>query len=341
MQERQQLEQEMSGPTFWKSDERSKQVIERVKILKLKVEPFKFILNKLHDCQTMFELLQSEPEENHQSHIREFASELEQLAHDTEKLEFRSHMSDPHDFCGAYFTIHSGAGGTEACDWASMLLRMYRRWVEDHGMKEKIIDYLAGEEAGVKSITLLIEGEYAYGFLKAERGVHRLVRISPFDANKKRHTSFASVDVVPDLPDDEDIDINEAELKIDTYRATGAGGQHVNTTDSAVRITHMPTGIVVQCQNERSQHKNRHTALKMLKAKLLEVEEQKKSQELAAKYGEKSDIGWGSQIRSYVFHPYSMVKDLRTDVETSNVQGVMDGDLDPFIYAYLGSTLNK
>jgi peptide chain release factor 2 len=244
-------------------------------------------------------------------------------------------LSGKFDHNNAYFSIHAGAGGTESCDWASILMRMYRRWFERRGWKEEIIELQPGEEAGIKSVTIRVEGDFAYGNSKAEKGVHRLVRISPFDSNARRHTSFASVDVFPELDDDIDIDIEEKDLRIDTYRASGAGGQHVNTTDSAVRITHIPSGIIVACQNERSQHKNRATAMRMLKAKLFEREEEKRRNEADELRGEKSEMGWGNQIRSYVLHPYQMVKDLRTEAETGNTAAVLDGDLDQFVEAWL------
>lgn len=244
-------------------------------------------------------------------------------------------LSGEYDGNNAMISLHSGAGGTEAQDWVQMLYRMYLRWAEKKGFKTEVLDYLDGDEAGIKSVTLLVSGVNAYGYLKAEKGVHRLVRISPFDSSGRRHTSFASLEVMPELPDDIQIDINPEDLKVDTYRASGAGGQHVNKTESAIRITHIPTGIVVACQNERSQHKNRDTAMKMLYAKLLELKQQAQKDKIEDLKGEQLDIGWGSQIRSYVFHPYSMVKDHRTLAETGNVAAVMDGELDQFINAYL------
>jgi len=252
-----------------------------------------------------------------------------------DRLEFNSLLSDPVDKSNAILSINSGAGGTEACDWANMLLRMYSKWADSRGYSTQILDVLPGEEAGVKNVTAHIRGSFAYGYLKTENGVHRLVRISPFDSNKRRHTSFASVDVIPEISDEVKVEIAEKDLKIDTYRAGGRGGQHVNVTDSAVRITHIPTGIVVQCQNERSQYKNKSMALKVLKARLYEWEREKLEKELTKHYSEKQKIEWGSQIRSYVMHPYSMVKDHRTSFETSNVEAVMDGDLDEFIEAFL------
>jgi peptide chain release factor 2 len=250
-------------------------------------------------------------------------------------------LSEPYDRNSAILQLHPGAGGTESQDWADMLLRMYTRWAEDHGYKVETLDYLAGDEAGIKSVTLLIKGNYAYGYLKAEKGIHRLVRISPFDSSGRRHTSFVSVEVMPEIDNDIEIEIRQEDLKIDTYRSSGAGGQHVNTTDSAVRITHIPTGIVVTCQSERSQIKNRDRAMKILKARLYERQLEEQQKELQSLKGEQSEIGWGNQIRSYVFHPYSMVKDHRTQVEVGNVQAVMDGEIDSFIEAYLRQQLNQ
>jgi len=252
-----------------------------------------------------------------------------------DNLEFNSLLGGEADRNNAIMTVTAGAGGTESCDWAAMLIRMYGKWADSKGYQITVIDQVTGEEAGIKNATILIKGDYSYGFLKAESGVHRLVRISPFDSNKRRHTSFASIDVIPEVSDDIQIDIKEPDLRIDTYRAGGAGGQHVNKTDSAVRITHMPSGIVVQCQNERSQFKNKQTALKILKAKLYDRERMKKAKALESAYDAKKEIAWGSQIRSYVLHPYSMVKDHRTECETGNAQAVLEGKLDPFMESYL------
>jgi len=260
---------------------------------------------------------------------------LEKLEKDIDSLEFKSLMSGQLDQNDAIVSIHAGAGGTESCDWASMLLRMYSMWAEASKYKTEIIDMLPGEEAGVKRVVMIVEGAYAYGYLKSERGVHRLVRISPFDSNKRRHTSFASVDVIAEVEDNIEVDVKESELRIDTYRSSGAGGQHVNVTDSAVRITHLPTGIVVQCQNERSQHKNKATAMKVLKARLYEAKLEEKKKEMEKENAKKQKIEWGSQIRSYVMHPYSMVKDHRTNYETSNVGAVMNGVIDRFMEAFL------
>jgi peptide chain release factor 2 len=267
--------------------------------------------------------------------LKHFKEELARISLRVDDVEFRSLLGEEIDGSSAILNINAGAGGTESCDWAGMLLRMYIRWAEARGYKIERIDQLVGEEAGIKNVTILIKGDYAYGYLKSESGVHRLVRISPFDSNKRRHTSFASVDILPELPDDIQVDLKEADLKIDTYRAGGKGGQHVNKTDSAVRITHIPSGIVVQCQNERSQFKNKAMALKLLRSKLYEKERLAKEKKAASAYDSKKEIAWGSQIRSYVLHPYSMVKDHRTDCETGNAQAVLEGKIDDFIEAYL------
>jgi peptide chain release factor 2 len=285
------------------------------------------------------DLIEMTLEDEGESALGSLNQDYERLSSKLEDLEILGTLSGPDDFSNAFFNIHPGAGGTESQDWADILFRMYSRYFENKGYKVDIIDYQEGEGAGIKNVTLHVQGEYAFGYLKGENGVHRLVRISPFDANKRRHTSFASVHVEPELDDNIDIVIEDKDLRVDTYRSSGAGGQHVNKTDSAVRMIHIPTGIVVQCQNERSQIKNRATAMKMLKAKLYELEKQKNAEEAAKKSGEKKDIAWGSQIRSYVFHPYNLIKDHRTDHETANIGPVMDGDLDNFIMAYLRSQI--
>lgn len=271
----------------------------------------------------------------------ELMKEYKRLVEEVEDQEMNTLLSGEYDKNDAILSVHAGAGGTDAQDWADMMLRMYLRWIERKGFKYEIIDTSPGEEAGIKSATVLVEGEFAYGLLKAEKGVHRLVRLSPFDANHRRHTSFAQVEVMPQIDENIEIEIKEEDLKIDTYRASGAGGQHVNKTSSAVRITHLPTGIVVQCQNERSQHSNRNTAMKVLKSKLLEREIEEKERKLAALRGEHVDIGWGSQIRSYVLHPYTLVKDHRTGVENGNIQAVLDGDIHKFIRGYLEDRVMK
>ena len=281
------------------------------------------------------ELLDLTEQEEDSQFLQELTTELNSLKKGIGELEFESMLSDPDDPLNAILTIHPGAGGTESQDWAQMLMRMYVRWIERKGFKYQIMDLQAGDEAGIKSVTLEVTGKYAYGYLKAEIGVHRLVRISPFDANSRRHTSFASVFVYPEINNDIEITINPSDLRVDTYRASGAGGQHVNKTSSAVRITHLPTGIVVQCQSERSQHMNRENAMKILMSRLYQQKKEEERQKLQQLEDTKKDIAWGSQIRSYVFHPYNMVKDHRTKVETSNIQDVMDGNLDMFIQAYL------
>ena len=273
--------------------------------------------------------------------LEHFKIDLSDIRRKLDSLEFRTLLNDEADKFNAILSVNAGAGGTESCDWAAMLLRMYFKWAEPKGFQITVIDQLQGEEAGIKNATIIIKGDYAYGFLKSEIGVHRLVRISPFDSNKRRHTSFASIDVIPEVSDDIQLDIKESDLRIDTYRAGGAGGQHVNKTDSAVRITHMPSGIVVQCQSERSQFKNKSTAMKILKAKLYEKERMKKAKDLESAYDEKKEIAWGSQIRSYVLHPYSMVKDHRTDHETGKASAVLDGEIDGFIEAYLKGLKTK
>ena len=288
---------------------------------------------RVSDAEVMLELIGEEQDEELS---KELADELSSLEKDTTELRLKALLSGDYDSNGAILSLHAGAGGTEAQDWVEMLYRMYTRWCERKRYSVKELDFLAGDDAGIKSVTFEVSGLNAYGYLKAEKGVHRLVRISPFDSSSRRHTSFASLDVMPNIEDDDtDIDINQDDLKTDTYRASGAGGQHVNKTSSAVRITHLPTGIVVQCQNERSQIQNRETCMRMLKSKLIEKRESEKQEEMRQLKGEMKKIEWGSQIRSYVFHPYSMVKDHRTNVETGNVAAVMDGDIDMFINAYL------
>ncbi|WP_425444392.1 peptide chain release factor 2 [Terribacillus aidingensis] len=330
------LEDLMLDPTFWDNQETAQKVINESNGLKETVDGYEKLVSRHEDLEVSLELVKEEADEDLRAELEE---EIVAMRKSVDEFELLMLLSEPYDRNNAILELHPGAGGTESQDWASMLLRMYTRWAEQRDFKVETLDYLPGEEAGVKSVTLLIKGLNAYGYLKAEKGVHRLVRISPFDSSGRRHTSFVSCDVMPEFDDDIDVDIRTEDLKIDTYRSSGAGGQHVNTTDSAVRITHLPTNTVVTCQSERSQIKNREHAMKMLKAKLYQLEIEKQQQELNEIRGEQKEIGWGSQIRSYVFHPYSMVKDHRTNEESGNTQAVMDGQLDPFINAYLRSTL--
>ena len=327
----------MSEPGFWDDNEKAQFVIQKSNELKAVYDTFHQLELQVEEVELLFEMYKEDPEEEIHDELVERVHSVEK---ELEKYELSMLLSGPHDKCSAILEIHPGAGGTESQDWGSMLLRMYTRWAEQHGYRIETVDYQDGEEAGIKSVTLSIEGLNAYGYLKSEKGVHRLVRISPFDAAGKRHTSFCSIDIMPQLEGDIDIEINPDDLKIDVYRASGAGGQHINKTSSAVRITHIPTGIVTQSQAQRSQFKNKDQAMAMLKTKLYQLEEEKKAAELAEIRGEQKDIAWGSQIRNYVFHPYSLVKDLRSGHETGNIGAVMDGDLDPFMDAYLKWTLS-
>ncbi|WP_163539835.1 peptide chain release factor 2 [Gracilibacillus sp. YIM 98692] len=331
------LEEVMTDPSFWDDQQAAQKVISEVNGLKDLVHAFDRNEESLENAEVSYELVK---EENDEDLREDLEQEVTSLAESLNQFELFILLSEPYDKNNAILELHPGAGGTESQDWADMLLRMYTRWAETKNFKVETLDYLPGDEAGVKSVTLLVKGHNAYGYLKAEKGVHRLVRISPFDSSGRRHTSFVSCEVMPELDDDIDVDVKTEDLKIDTYRSSGAGGQHVNTTDSAVRITHLPTKTVVTCQSERSQIKNRDQAMKMLKAKLYQLEIEKQQQEMADIRGEQKEIGWGSQIRSYVFHPYSMVKDHRTDHETGNTQAVMDGEIDRFIDAYLRSLMN-
>ena len=326
------LDVEISKDGFWDDLEKSQQVLKHSKGLKAVTERFYSIKSEYEDLYTLNSLALEEDDE---SLVSEINVGINKLRKKIEKLKLETLLNGPYDKNNAILTLHSGAGGTEAQDWVEMLYRMYLRWAERNDFTVKELDYLAGDEAGIKSVTFMVEGINAYGYLACEKGVHRLVRISPFDANKRRHTSFASLDVMPEISDDIEININPADLRVDTYRASGAGGQHVNKTESAIRITHIPTGVVVSCQTERSQIQNRDTAMKMLKSKLFEIKEREHLDEIEAIKGDMKDIAWGSQIRSYVFHPYSMVKDHRTNFEVGNVYAVMDGELEGFIDEYL------
>ena len=328
------LENKAAEPGFWDDMENSQKILQKTNGLKTKVERYEKMAADLEDIRTLNELGM---EEQDAAVIPEVGDELKRLNDAYEKLRLETLLTKPYDKNNAIITMHAGAGGTEAQDWVQMLYRMYTRWAEAHEFAVKTLDYLDGDEAGIKSVTINIIGENAYGYLRSEKGVHRLVRISPFDASGRRHTSFASVDVMPELDDDIEIDINPADLRVDTYRASGAGGQHINKTDSAVRITHIPTGVVTSCQTERSQFQNKDTAMKMLKAKLLELKEREQKEKIEDLKGVQMDIAWGSQIRSYVFCPYTLVKDHRTNYEMGDVNAVMDGDLDKFIDAFLAA----
>ena len=328
----------MAGPGFWDNPESAQPVVAQLSSLKSIIGPFEEIQHEVEDLQELFEMASAESDKEE---LIQLEDDLSSLVKRCEQIELTGLLSKPEDTKNCFFSIHAGAGGTESCDWVNMLLRMYSRYFEKNKYKFRELTITPGEEAGIRSITLNVSGAFAYGKLSCENGVHRLVRISPFDSQKRRHTSFAAVDCVPEFDEDIDIDINEDDLRIDFYRASGAGGQHVNKVSSAVRITHHPTGIVVQCQNERSQHKNKAQAMKMLTAKFYILEQQKRDAEVAKLYSNKGEIAWGNQIRSYVLQPYQMVKDHRTDFQTGNVDAILDGDLNGFIESYLRHRAKK
>lgn len=329
----------MEAPDFWEKGEESQNAMKLLKSLKDDIEDYNHMKQLYEDIEVMIEMGYEEEDETLLPEIEDMISNLEEKI---ENVRIRTLLSEKYDKDNAILTLHAGAGGTESCDWVSMLYRMYVRWAEQHGFSTEVLDWLDGEEAGIKSVTVEISGQNAYGYLKSEHGVHRLVRISPFNAAGKRQTSFASCDVMPDIEEDVDIEINEDDLRIDTYRSSGAGGQHINKTSSAIRITHLPTNIVVQCQNERSQHMNKDKAMQMLKAKLYLLKQKENEEKAAGIRGEVKEIGWGSQIRSYVMQPYTMVKDHRTNEECAMVDKVLDGYLEPFINAYLKwNSINK
>lgn len=327
----------MAEETFWSDPQEAQDTLKKARGYKDKIETYE----KLIDIYEELEMMTVFIEEGDTAFEKDLIKGIEELEARIDTIKIETLLQGEYDKSNAIISIHAGTGGLDAQDWAKMLLRMYTRWAEDKAYQVKTLDILTDTEAGIKSVTLLIEGINAYGYLKSEKGVHRLVRISPFDSSGKRHTSFASVDVMPEIDDYVDIQINPNDIRVDTYRASGAGGQHVNKTDSAVRITHIPTGLVVQCQNQRSQHSNRETAMKMLISKLVELKETEKKEKIEDLQGEYNQIAWGSQIRSYVFNPYNLVKDHRTNVEIGNVQSVMDGDIDPFINGYLKANLDS
>jgi len=331
------LEQELNEPGIWRNQEKANRLSGELQSLRSLIGPYHRIKEQFDTIRELKEIVMPDDSQS----ISGLVSEIEVVRSEIEKLEFRSLLGDKSDRADAILSVNSGAGGTESCDWAAMLLRMYIRWAEDHKYSVDILDQLPGEEAGVKNATIMVKGALAYGYLKSESGVHRLVRISPFDSNKRRHTSFASVDVIPEIENDINVVISDSDLRIDTYRSSGAGGQHVNVTDSAVRVTHIPTGIVVQCQKERSQHKNKATAMKVLRSRLYDMEKQKQEQDASKMHDSKKLIEWGSQIRSYVLHPYKMVKDHRTGEQTSGAEKVLDGGLDKFMEAYLKYAAKK
>ncbi|MDR2720730.1 MAG: peptide chain release factor 2 [Puniceicoccales bacterium] len=327
------LEKKMALVGFWDNQECAQKTIAELNYLRKKVGGIAIVNERFEDLKVAAEILEAGEESG--EYLEETSAMIARISRILDQMELALYLGGKHDSCNAFLTIHAGAGGTESCDWSDMLLRMYVRWAERNSLKCEIQDMQPGEGAGISSATIRVEGEYVYGYLKSERGVHRLVRISPFDSNKRRHTSFCSVDVIAEIENDEEVKISEADLRIDTYRSSGKGGQHVNKTESAIRITHVPSGIVVTCQNERSQYKNKDSAMKTLRSRLFERMEDEKRSEMEKFYGPKGEIGWGNQIRSYVLQPYQMVKDLRTGEETGNVQAVLDGDIDKFIHAWL------
>ncbi|MCD2347016.1 MULTISPECIES: peptide chain release factor 2 [Clostridium] len=331
------LEHNMQEDGFWDDMKKSQEVSKELKFLKDRIERYRSIKTRIDDVNVLIDMCREEENEEEAEYI---LNEVKDLKNEIEDFKIEILLSGEYDKNNAILNLHTGVGGNDAQDWTQILLRMYTRWAEAKGFKVEVIDMLPGDEAGIKSVTLKVTGEYAYGYLKAEKGIHRLVRISPFNANGKRQTSFASVEVLPELTENQDIVIRPEDLRIDTYRASGAGGQHINKTDSAIRITHLPTGVVVQCQNERSQHSNKETAMSMLKSKLVELKERAHKEKIEDLTGELKDMGWGSQIRSYVFQPYTMVKDHRTGVETGNVNAVMDGEIDDFIKGFLKQESN-
>lgn len=330
------LEEEMNVPGFWDNPQKAQEHGKSVKRLKDILEPYDRLRSRISD---LVELAEMAEEEGDDSQNDELQAECQEVLEQLNRFELQCTLNGEHDEAHCYLNIHPGAGGTESCDWASMLLRMYLRFAERRGWKTEVIDLQDGEEAGIKNATIHVIGDRTFGYLKPESGIHRLVRISPFDANKRRHTSFAAVHILPELEDDIELDINPNDLRVDTYRSSGAGGQHVNVTDSAIRITHLPTGIVVTCQNERSQRQNRETAMKILRARLYEIMQDEQAEKISEISGEKRNIAWGNQIRSYVFHPYNLIKDHRTGYERGDIQNVMDGDLDEFIDAWLRASL--
>lgn len=332
------LEKEMRSPDFWNDNDEAQKIISKLNSIKLRIDKYDELNDEIEDLEISIELSE---EEDDKSFLSEIDKKVKYIDSELDSFRIETLLNGEYDKNGAILSIHSGAGGLEAQDWAEMLLRMYSRWSERKNYKTKILDMQRDTEGGIKAVDISIEGANAYGYLKSEKGVHRLVRISPFDSSGRRHTSFASVDVMPILDEEDEIEIDESNLRIDTFRASGSGGQHVNTTDSAIRITHIPTGIVVQCQNERSQHKNKATAMSMLMSKLVELKEREQKEKIEDLAGNYNQIGWGSQIRSYVFHPYNMVKDHRTNAEEGNISKVMDGDIDKFINAYLKDTINE